>query len=78
MATVSSLPGCHTQARSLDQLMERVREAIELYPEIDGYPAGEHDFVGLQRFCVEASTGGQTSPSNNSSMCCSWGLKAFG
>jgi len=31
VATVPSLPGCHTQARSLDQLMERVREAIELY-----------------------------------------------
>ena len=29
VATVPSLPGCHTQARSLDQLMERVREAIE-------------------------------------------------
>ena len=40
VATVPSLPGCHTQARSLDQLMERVREAI--------------DFVGVQRVCVEA------------------------
>ena len=36
VATVPSLPGCHTQARSLDQLMERVREAIELYIEVDG------------------------------------------
>ncbi|MGD0350411.1 MAG: type II toxin-antitoxin system HicB family antitoxin [Verrucomicrobiota bacterium] len=25
-----ALPGCHTQARSLDKLMERIREAIEL------------------------------------------------
>lgn len=31
VATVPSLPGCYTQARSLDQLIERVREAIELY-----------------------------------------------
>jgi hypothetical protein len=30
VATVPSLPGCHTQARSLDELMERVKEAIEL------------------------------------------------
>ena len=29
LATVSNLRGCHMQARSLDQLMERVREAIE-------------------------------------------------
>jgi predicted RNase H-like HicB family nuclease len=38
VASVPSLPGCHTQAKSLDQLMERIREAIELY--VDG------DFVG--------------------------------
>ena len=54
VATVPRLPGCHTQARSLDQLMERVREAIELYLEVEGEPAGELDFVGVQRVCVEA------------------------
>ncbi|VEN72869.1 conserved hypothetical protein [Candidatus Desulfarcum epimagneticum] len=32
IATVPELKGCHTQAKSLDVLMERVREAIELYP----------------------------------------------
>ena len=30
VASVPALPGCHTQARSLDKLMERIREAIEL------------------------------------------------
>lgn len=30
VASVPSLPGCHTQAKSLDALMERIREAIEL------------------------------------------------
>ena len=54
VATVPSLPGCHTQARSLDQLMERVREAIELYIEVEDEPGGELDFVGVQRVCVEA------------------------
>jgi predicted RNase H-like HicB family nuclease len=29
VASVPELPGCHTQARSLDTLMKRVREAIE-------------------------------------------------
>jgi len=29
VATVPSLPGCHTQARSLDDLFERVGEAID-------------------------------------------------
>lgn len=30
VASVPSLPGCHTQARSLDELMERIKEAIVL------------------------------------------------
>ena len=54
VATVPALPGCHTQARSLDQLMERVREAIELVIEVEGDPLEELDFVGVQRVCVEA------------------------
>lgn len=30
VASVPSIPGCHTQAKSLDELMERIKEAIEL------------------------------------------------
>ena len=30
VASVPELPGCHTQAKSLDRVMERIREAIEL------------------------------------------------
>lgn len=30
VASVPTLPGCHTQAKSLDELMERIKEAIEL------------------------------------------------
>lgn len=30
VAAVPALAGCHTQARSLDELMERVKEAIEV------------------------------------------------
>ena len=29
VAAVPQLPGCHTQAKSLDVLMRRVREAVE-------------------------------------------------
>ncbi len=29
--TVAELPGCHTQAKSLDQLRKRIAEAIEVY-----------------------------------------------
>ena len=36
VGSVPSLPGCHTQARSLDELMDRVREAIALCLEVRG------------------------------------------
>ncbi len=35
VASVPSLPGCHTQAMSLDVLMERIREAIEVCLEVE-------------------------------------------
>ena len=54
VATVPALPGCHTQAQSLDQLMERVQEAIALYLEVEGDSTNELDFVGVQMVCVEA------------------------
>jgi predicted RNase H-like HicB family nuclease len=34
VATVPELPGCHTQTKSLDELMARVRKAIELCLEV--------------------------------------------
>ena len=34
VASVPALPACHTQAKSLDKLMERIREAVELYLEV--------------------------------------------
>ncbi len=40
VASVHALPGCHTQARSLDKLMERIREAIEVCFEIGTVPTG--------------------------------------
>ena len=35
VASVPALRGCHTQARSLDALMKRIKEAIELCLEVD-------------------------------------------
>jgi predicted RNase H-like HicB family nuclease len=49
VASVPALPGCHTQARSLDELMERTREAIELCLEVEGDTGSGLDFVGVQR-----------------------------
>jgi len=33
IALVPALPGCHTQGDTLEELMENVREAIDLYVE---------------------------------------------
>lgn len=35
VASVPALRGCHTQAKSLDVLMKRVQEAIELSLEVE-------------------------------------------
>jgi predicted RNase H-like HicB family nuclease len=35
ISEVVELPGCHTQAKTLDELMERTKEAISLCLEYD-------------------------------------------
>jgi predicted RNase H-like HicB family nuclease len=35
VASVPELPGCHTQAKTLDVLNSRIKEAIELYLEVE-------------------------------------------
>jgi predicted RNase H-like HicB family nuclease len=52
VGTVPSLKGCHTQARSLDELMTRIREAIELCLESQGDKLESLDFVGVQKVTV--------------------------
>jgi len=54
VGSVPSLRGCHTQAKSLDELMERIREAIELCLEVQGESAEDLDFVGVQKVSVRS------------------------
>lgn len=54
VASVPELTGCHTQAKSLDELMERVREAIRLCLEVKGEDVEGSEFIGIQRVMVEA------------------------
>ncbi|MBF0298846.1 MAG: type II toxin-antitoxin system HicB family antitoxin [Oligoflexia bacterium] len=49
VATVPSLRGCHTQAKSLDILIKRIHEAIELCLEANEYESSVYEFVGLQK-----------------------------
>lgn len=52
VASVPELRGCHTQARSLDKLMVRIKEAIELCLEVEHDSPGPTEFVGVQRVTV--------------------------
>jgi predicted RNase H-like HicB family nuclease len=54
VASVPALRGCHTQARSLDELMERVREAVQVCLEAEGEEPEALTFVGVQRISVAA------------------------
>jgi len=48
ISEVVELPGCHTQAKSHDELMKRTKEAISLYLSVEK-PEIITKFVGLQK-----------------------------
>jgi predicted RNase H-like HicB family nuclease len=54
VASVPELEGCHTQAKTLDELRERIREAIQLYLEVESDLINEVplEFVGIQKVAV--------------------------
>ena len=55
VASVPALAGCHTQARSLDELVNRVQEAITVCLEDgDGGAIPTLEFIGVQRVTVPA------------------------
>ncbi len=54
VASVPRLRIWHTQARSMDELIVRIREAIELCLEIEGEDQEPLDFVGVQRVAVSS------------------------
>lgn len=51
ISEVVELPGCHTQAKSLDELMRRTREAVSLCLKCEKPSAGEK-FLGIQKIAV--------------------------
>lgn len=54
VASVPQLPGCHTDASSLDELMVEIREAIQLCLEVQGQEPDNLEFVGIQRVTIAA------------------------
>lgn len=52
VADIPELPGCRTQAKSLDKLMERTREAISLCLEVSKGQRVKTNLVGIQRIAL--------------------------
>jgi len=51
VATVPSLRGCHTQAKTLDTLMKRTREAIALCLATE-HTSPSLELIGIQQISV--------------------------
>jgi len=51
ISEVIELPGCHTQAKTLDELLKRTKEAINLYLKCKK-PEENGKFFGLQQIEV--------------------------
>jgi predicted RNase H-like HicB family nuclease len=52
VASVPELKGCHTQAKTFDQLNERIKEAIELCLLDRDDTIEQNTFIGIQRIAV--------------------------
>jgi predicted RNase H-like HicB family nuclease len=52
ISSVIELPGCHTQAKTYDELLERTKEAIELYLDEKKSFKPTNRFVSLQQISV--------------------------
>ncbi|MDD5649550.1 MAG: type II toxin-antitoxin system HicB family antitoxin [Candidatus Nanoarchaeia archaeon] len=51
VSDVVELPGCHTQAKSVDQLIERTKEAVQAYLKTEKSKI-EEKFIGIQQIEV--------------------------
>ncbi len=54
ISEVVELPGCHTQAKTYDELIKRTKEAIYLYLSVKKQQKIKSKFLSLQQIEVEA------------------------
>lgn len=52
VSEVVELPGCHTQAKSIDELMARTKEAIRAYLAESDEPPAQDKFIGVRQIEV--------------------------
>ena len=52
VATVPDIQGCHTQGKTISQVLERIKEAIEVCLEAEPQEFQPMKFIGIQRVAV--------------------------
>jgi len=52
VSEVIELPGCHTQGKTMDELLERTKEAIRAYLKTEPSHEVKGEFLGLQQLEV--------------------------
>ena len=53
IGTALELKGCHTQGKTIEELLKNIREAIELYLEVEGEEEPYiKEIVGIQKVAV--------------------------
>ncbi|MBS3082842.1 type II toxin-antitoxin system HicB family antitoxin [Candidatus Pacearchaeota archaeon] len=53
VGSVPAIKGCHTQGKTIDELLKNIKEAIELCLEVEEDIPEEH-FIGIQQVQVSA------------------------
>jgi len=53
VANVPDIPGCYTQGRTVEQAMERIREAIQVCLEADDEEILPMKFIGVRQLEVK-------------------------
>ncbi len=54
VAKVPSIQGCYTQGKSIPQVLERIKEAIQVCLEAEEIELPQMKFIGLQTVQVKA------------------------
>ena len=53
VATVPDIQGCHTQGKTISEVVDRIKEAIELCLEAGGENIEPMKFIGIQKVQVK-------------------------
>ena len=53
IAKVPDIQGCYTQGKSIPQVLERIKEAIQVCLEAEDFESPKTTFVGLQKVQIK-------------------------